>query len=83
MISGEDFGGWFELGAVQLLGKAKFCERQGGEGSDSLGHQQDLRRGCQGDTRTVEGALTMGRAATSVASMVTLPGRLLASLKLL
>lgn len=32
--------------------------------------------GCQGGTRTVEGEQTMERAATSVASMVTLPGRL-------
>ena len=64
VTSGEGFGGWFEIG-VQLL-----CE----------GRRHilwDTRPGgCQGDTRTGEGEQTMGRAATSVASMVTLPGRL-------
>ena len=33
-----------------------------------------LGEGCPGDTRTVEGVVTMGRVATSVASMVTLRG---------
>ena len=34
VISGEDFGGWFEIG-VQLLRTGKLFERQGKEGSFS------------------------------------------------
>ena len=66
VISGESFGGCFELG-VQLLGKRQIFVR--GKGSQNI-------EGCRGVTRTEAGVLTMGRVATSVASMVTLPGRL-------